>query len=443
MKVVIIGGGSAGTNCAFELRKLDKESEITIIEKSKNLSYSPCALPYVLSKEIGDFSDIFIFKKTDYEESKIDIVLNSSVKKIDRKKKTLSYETEGREKTIPYDKLVISTGSRCFIPPIRGIEKADFLSLKTIDDAKGISERIKKGSKSIIIGAGSIGCELALAVSDNGGKAILIEVKEHILPKILDRDMSERVKMHLKERGISIHENEKIEEVFRNKVKISSEELDFDSLFMCAGIIPETGLAEECGLKTNSGIAVDEYLRTSDKDIYACGDCALSEEFFTGRKIAGGLGTIAVRQAKVIAKNISGKKEKFPGILNNSITKLGDLYVASCGLTEISAKESGIKTVSAKYTGSACSEYYPSDETLSVKIICTDKGEITGAQIIGERDVAGRIDLLALAMQNGIGIRKLSNLETCYNPASAPIFDPVTVAAEIALKKLGLLRGSL
>lgn len=440
MKVVIIGGGSAGTTCAFELRKLNKEVEITLIEKSSNVEYSPCALPYVLSGEIKSLKDIFIFGRNDYESNGINLILNSEVVSIDRKNKKIFYKKQDskEQEQIDYDKLVISTGSFCFFPEIEGIDKTDFFKLKTIQDAEKILKSLKKKSNSVIVGGGMIGLELAFSLKEKGENVSVVETRENILPHLVDSDISQKLKDYLEDEKIKFYENKTIEKVSNKELFLKDEKIKFDKLFLCTGVRADIRLAKESGLKTNQGIIVNEYLQTSDKDIYSCGDCTEAFEFFSGKKILSQLGTTAVRQAKIIAKNITGKKEKFSPVLKNTITKIGKIYFGSVGLTEKKAMEYQIKTISAKYSGNVRSDYYPSKSKITIKIVCDKKGRVIGSQIIGDEEVVGRMDLLALAITKKLNIRELANLETCYNPPSAPIFDPLTIAAEICVKKLNL-----
>jgi NADH oxidase (H2O2-forming) len=438
MKIVIIGGGSAGTTCAFELRKLNKDVEITIIEKGYNLEYSPCALPYVLSGEIKKFKEIFIFKEEDYKKNKIDILLNSKVVEIDNKNKKIIYERQKQNNEINYDKLVLAFGSSCFIPPIKGVEKENYFVLKTIEDAKRISREIKKGETSVVVGAGLIGIELAASLAKKKENVYLIEAKETILSSLLDRDLSKKLKEYLENKNIKIYEKSEVKNILEKKIIVNKEKISFDKLFLCVGVKPNFDLVKD--LKLNKGIQTNEYLETSEKNIYACGDCVESIEFNSNEKILSQLGTTAVRQAKLIAKNILGEKERFPRVMNNTVTKIGDLYVGCVGINEERAKEIGIKTISAKYSGNVRAGYYSQKEKITIKIVCDKKGIIIGGQIIGEEEVVGRLDLLALAIKNKNHVKELANLETCYNPASAPIFDPVTVTAEICLKKLNLVK---
>lgn len=442
MKVVIVGGGSAGTTCAHELRKLDKDVEITVLESSSHTEYSPCALPYVISGEIKRFEDIFLFNEKDYSSNKISLSSNSEVVDIDRKEKIVTYKKNDENRQIGYDKLVLATGSSSFIPPIKGIEDVDHHTLKTIDDAKKISADIKKDSSSVIIGGGLIGVELAVSLAKKKEKVTIIESKESIFPSILDGDMAQRLKEYLEKENIKVYEKQTIQKITSKKILLKDKEVTFDKLFFCTGIRANISLAEKLGLDVDEAIIVDKYLQTSDKNIFACGDCVKSSEFNTGEKILSQLGTTAVRQAKTIAKNIVSKTNtKFPQVLNNTITKVGSIFVASVGLTVSRSKQLGIRVISASYTGDVRSGYYPSESRIRIKLVCSEDGKIIGGQIVGDEEVVGRINTIALAIKNNLHVKDLAALETCYNPASSPIFDPLTITAEICMKKIDLRKG--
>ncbi len=442
MKIVIIGGGSAGTTCAFEIRKRNKDVEITILEKTAHTEYSPCALPYVLSGEIENRDDIFLFDEKEYTANDIILSLNSEVIQIDKEQKHITYRKGEETKELEYDKLILATGSTAFVPFIPRADDVTYATLQTIDDAQEIAQTIREGTTSIVIGAGLIGVELALSLSQQKENVTLIEAQETIFPSIVDADIAKKIKANLEEKNITIYQDTTVQRISSDQVFLENEAISYDALFFCTGVRPNTSLAQNAGLRIDTAICVDEYMQTSDQDILACGDCVESVEFNTSEKILSQLGTTAVRQAQTIAENIfSDTKVAFPAVVNNTVTKLGDMFVASVGLTKRRAQKVGIETVTARYTGGVRSEYYPSESMITIKLVSSTQGIILGAQIIGHEEVVGRIDTVSLAIQKRCHVRELASLETCYNPASAPIFDPLTVVSSLSLKKLHILNG--
>lgn len=448
MKIVIIGGGTGGATLAFQIRKINKDCDIEIIESSDNLQYSPCALPYAVSGEIPSFEDLFIFTKEQYAQNNIIFKKNSKAIKIFPTKKQVEILSNSNKELISFDALVLATGASPIIPPIPGLTKENSLVLKTIDDAKRIKEIVtlretsdssQKIQKNItIIGAGLIGVELATSLSDLGQKVTLIDQK-HILSSNLDKDMGSIVKDYFIENGIKVYENSKIEKIDNSKICLDNDlakEVNFEELIVCAGVRPNLELAIASKIKTDKGIIVNPFMETSKKGIYAIGDCVESKEFYTNETVLSLIATSAVRQSKVVARNIFGAKEKFPKVLNTTISRAKDLIFGSTGLSSDRASSLGIKTVSAKYSGETKSEYVPQRKPITIKIIADLKGTIVGAQIIGFEEIAGRLDLLALAISKKMDLSDLEEVEFCYNPMTAPIFEPISIAAHLCKKRL-------
>ena len=420
MNIAIIGGGTAGTTTAFFLRKIDKDVNITIVESSNFTQFSPCSLPYYLNDEI---SDLYFFKEKDYKANNINLLLKTSVSSIDRKKKIIS--TSNGE--LNYDVLVIATGSTSFVP-----EGISGIALKNPDDINEISKKCKKGRKVAIIGGGYIGVELAYVLSEVGCKIVIFEATNQILPT-LDNDMSEIVKQFLESKGILVHTNVSIAQQEKS-LTLGKEKLDFDEIIVSTGFKPNIELAKSIGLKINNGIVANEYLQ-AEKDIYVCGDCVEVKNLITQKHSSVFFATHAVKQAEIVAENILGAKRKFEPVLNANISNVG-IYVGSLGISSKVADANGIKTISAKSRGTSKSEHHRDAKELIVKIIADEKGKVIGSQIVGFEDIAGRLDLMSLAIKNKNTIYDLAELETCYNPASAPIYDAVTTAAKMCIKRM-------
>ena len=436
MRIVIIGGGTAGSEAAWRLRQLDKTAEITVLEKGGHTQYSPCSLPYVLAGEIKNFNDIFLFKKQYYGYNKINLLNNAAAKKIDRAKKTVEYERRGRAETIGYDRLIIALGSRFAAPDIPGLDEGSYFTFKNIEDAKAVHGAVKQDERAVIIGAGYIGVELAHALRARGLAVVLLEALDRILPAMFDKEIAVKITAAMAEAGVKTEAGIKITKLAPGRVKTADREIGFDHLFVCCGLKPDTALASEAGLSCERGICVDEYGRTNDKNIYAVGDAAESVNLIDGQKTLSRLATTAVRQAKVAAQNILGAKIKNEPVLSTSISGFGELLFGSSGATEEYCRQRGIETVSALYNGKSRAEYHPAAREIAVKIVARQDGKMVGCQILGYEEVAGRLNMAALAIKQGLTIDEFIKSETAYNPAISPIFEPLTVAAEICRKKL-------
>lgn len=441
MQVVIIGGGTAGSEVAWRLRQQDKDVGITILEKGSYTQYSPCALPYVISGDIASFQDIFLFDRNSYSSNNIELKTGCEVEGINRQKQEVEYQKGGKRETIAYDRLVITTGCKFSPPDIPGLDQCSCLSLAGADDAKAIRDKVNAGDKALVVGAGYIGIELASALHKLGLEVTVLEAEDRIVPANFDRQMSSKIQSVIKGKGVKTITEVEIKNITPKQAELAGEVVAYDHLFVCCGLIPDTGLASQAGLECAQGIVVDEQGRTSDKNIYACGDAVESINFIDDSKTLSQLATTAVRQARVVAGGILGVNKKREKVLNTNISEFDGLVFGSTGVTEAYCRENDIETVSALYRGGTRAEYYPENKDIWVRIVADLNGRIIGCQIAGHEEVAGRLNAAALAIKQGLSLDELIQSETCYNPAIAPIFDPLAMAAEICLKKLNFKNG--
>ena len=436
MKVVVIGSGTAGSNFALFARKVDRKAEILVIGKERTMQYSPCALPFVLSGRIEKLENIVVFPGEFYKRQRIDMMLETEVKEIDRERKVVI--TDKGE--VSYDKLILAVGSRAFVPPIRGVDSKGVFTLKSMEDVSRIQAYLKERNpkKAVVIGAGLIGLEGAVAFRELGLEVLVVELLPHLLPTMLDKDMASIVQKHLEEKGIKFKFGVGVSEIVGDPVKgvkIGEDEIEADLVLVATGVRANTDLAKKAGLEVNRGIIVDEYLRTSDPDIYAIGDCAETFDAITGKRILSQLGTTAVRMAKIAAINALGGEEKFKPVFNTAITELFDLEIGTFGMTQERAEKEGIKVAVGKFRGSTKPEYYPGGKPITVKLIFGMDKKLIGAQIVGGERVWGRIMALSMAAQKGATLEDVAYAETAYAPPISPTLDPISIAAEMALRK--------
>jgi NADH oxidase (H2O2-forming) len=210
-------------------------------------------------------------------------------------------------------------------------------------------------------------------------------------------------------------------------------------VLVATGVRSDTKLAENIGVKIGPmrGIETNERMETNLKDVYACGDCAENYEFITGKPMPGGLGTIAVRQARVAGINAAGGDERFPGIVGAKVTKLFDLEIASTGMTEDLAKKYDIPMVKGSIKGSTKPPYFQGGKDIKVKTYFhRDTGKLVGAQILGLEDAAMRINVITLGIQRNVDAVDLFDFENCYAPAICDTWDPLVESASVARRRL-------
>lgn len=436
MRIIIIGGGVAGSEVAWQLRRLNKEVEIIILEKSEFLQYSPCALPYVIGDKIKKIDEIFLFDRSFYNDNKIILNSKARVKKINKAKKEVFFEKDKKTETLKYDYLVIATGATIKQPDIPGLKDCDYSTLKTITDAEKIKGSIKPNEKAVILGAGYIGVELAEALHLNNLEVFLLEAQGHLLPSTFDHELALQIQSFMEKSGINIITNAQIKNIASQKIDLNNKIIEYDHLFACCGFQPNINLALATDLKCGKGIIIDSQGRTSDENIYACGDCVESVNLIDNHAILNQLATTAVFQARVVAENILGNQRENRKVINASISRFYKIIFGSCGVTEKYCQLNNVKTVSVVYTGKSRAEYYPGSQDIFVKIITQLNGRIIGCQIAGFEEIAGRLNMISLAIGKGITLKEFIETETCYNPSVTPVFDPLITAAEVCLKKV-------
>jgi NADH oxidase (H2O2-forming) len=450
MKIVIIGAGAAGTSAATEARKINREAEITVINSEGYPEYSRCGLPYAISGEIKAFENLILHGESWYDKfGKVKLMLSTEVMQIQLDSNTIKVKHhDGSSEDLQYDSLVLATGSKPSVPPIQGLEKKGVFTLRTIGDGKNIMNFGTHGKRAVVVGAGLIGLELAEALHSRGVKVTVIEFLPNVLLAMVDDDIAEVVRKKIEEAGVKLILNTKVDEVVgkekvegvvaTNRGNNEKVTVEADMIVLAAGIKPDTSLAEKAGIKLGpaKAIKVNEHMRTSIENIYGAGECTEYIDFVTGESTRVGLGTIAVRQGKVAGTNAAGGNMALERLLNCRVTKLFGVEVAGVGPVSDAATKAGIKLVSAKFRGSTLPEYMPGGKEIVVKVLADEKGKIIGAQIVGEEEVAQRINIFAAGILKGINVEEFSYLETCYAPPIAPTWDSITIAAESVAKKL-------
>jgi NADH oxidase (H2O2-forming) len=444
-RIVIIGAHAAGVDAASAARRTDRTAEITLTTKQKQAGYSPCAIPFVLGRHISSFDKLVVFPPSFFRMMKLNLVLETTVRDIDMKNKTVEKQDKtGKQETLQYDSLIIATGAYPFVPPIKGREKRGVYVLRTIEDGKRIDQAINNGAKkAVVMGAGLIGLETAVALRERGLETTVVELLPQILPTMLDADMAKSVQETLEQKGIKVMVSKGVEE-FLGTDKVTGiiaggEQINADLIIAAFGIRANTELAKKAGITIGEtrGIRTSLRMETNVKDVYAVGDCAESINLITKRPTLCQLGTTAVRQAKVAGINAAGGYAVFHGVLGSSVTKLFDTEIGVTGLTEFFAKRAGLETVVGAITSKTRPEYYPGGLTVKIKLVVDRESErIVGAQIIGGEEVTQRINALSFAIQKYMTVRELAKADTAYAPPLNETWEPMVLAAEIALRKL-------
>ncbi len=290
----------------------------------------------------------------------------------------------------------------------------------------------------MVIGAGATGLEAAVALNRKGLEVTIVEVGKNLLPRALDPDMSEILEEHLRKKGIKILLDKKIERVDEKSAIIKGREIPNDIIIVSCGVRPNLRLAKMAGIETSEyGIATDERMETSMKDVYACGDCAQVSSLIDKRPFSAYLATPAYEQGKVAAINACGGEARYEGALATFVSLIGDLEIASVGFNKAQAESYGYEVVEGRVKGLTKPKWFPGGKEITSKIIADARtGKILGAQEMGEEGTGWRINIISLAIKAGFSLKDLSRVEFAYSPATSHIPDVLLTATDLALRKL-------
>ena len=437
MRVVIIGGVAGGMSAAARLRRLDATAEIVVLERSGNVSYANCGLPYYVGGIIQN-EDALLLQTPEnlHKRFRLDVRVNTEVVEINKSKKEIVAVDHAKNSqfTLSYDKLILSPGAAPVRPDIPGIERA--LSLRTVEDVKAMAAVVASNPKSAaIIGGGFIGLELAENFAHKGIPISVIEATNQVMAP-LDTEMVGFVHDEIRKNKVELYISAAVTQIKENSVLLADgKEVAADVVVAAIGVRPETTLAKNAGLTIGErgGIFVNEFNQTSDPDIYAVGDAAQKQDALDGSQSLVPLANIANRHGRVVADLICGKKIRAVASQATAIVKIFDLTVATTGWNEKKAKAAGLDYVVVHTHPSHHAGYYPGAQGMSIKIIVDKKTqEILGAQAVGREGVDKRIDVIATAMRGGLTAPELADLELAYAPPFGSAKDPVNMLGYIS-----------
>ena len=447
-RVLIVGGVAGGASCAARLRRLDEQAEIVLLERGEYISYANCGLPYHVGDVIKSRSALLL-QTPDAMRKKynIDVRVKNEAIAIDRAAKTVKIKRIDTDEIYEeaYDILVLSTGSSPMRPPIPGIDLPQIMTLWTVPDTDRIRAFIlERGVRSAaVIGGGFIGLEMAENLRHIGLEVSIVEMLDQVMAP-LDYEMAQLLHENIEQNGVRLYLGDGVSSFSDTGKGVnielkSGKSVVADLVILAIGVRPNGELAKASGLEVNSrgGIVVDEYLHTSDPDIYAVGDVIEVEDFIFKDRTMVPLAGPANKQGRIAADNIAGAQERYEGTQGSSVAKVFDLTAASTGANEKTLKKRGL--IRGKdyerivITQNSHAGYYPAAVPLTLKLLFSmDGGHIYGAQIVGRDGVDKRIDTLATAIRLGGGIRDLKQLELAYAPPYSSAKDPVNMAGFVA-----------
>jgi len=444
MKLVIIGGVAAGATAAARARRIDEQAEITIIEKGPYVSFANCGLPYRISGDIARRGQLILQTAEGFfARYRVQVMLNTEAVRIDTQAKQVAVRTQNGESTVPYDKLILAQGGSPVRPSIEGIDSTNVFNLWTIPDTDRIEAYIKEHAPThaVVVGGGFIGLEAAEAFSKRGFSTTLVELMDQVMPPA-DPEFAAQIEETLSGHGVSVITGRSVSRIdpeSRQVVLNDGTMVPADMVLLAVGVRPNLELARQAGLEIgpSGGLAVDEFLRTSNPDIYAAGDMIEVVRRPDGARVRIPLAGPANRQGRIAATNALGGSMKYRGALGTSVVKVMDATFSMTGLSEKAAAASGIPAGAVTIHKAHHATYYPGYEDLSLKIVFDKKdGRLLGAQAFGKAGVEKRIDALSVAIQAGMTLEDVAEFDLAYAPPYSSANDPMQMAAFAALNHL-------
>lgn len=445
MNYLIIGGVAGGATVAARLRRMDEKANIILFERGKYVSYANCGLPYYIGDTINNREKLFVQTAKGFTDRfRIDIRTEQEVTAIrpDKKEVEIKNLSTGETYTETYDKLVLSPGAEPLRPGIEGIGSKKIFTLRNVPDTDTIKNYVntENPKRAIVVGGGFIGLEMAENLYDLGIQVDVVEMANQVMAP-LDFSMAAIVHRQLTDKGVGLHLEDGVSR-FEEKdggVTVhlrSGKQIATDMVLLSIGVRPETKLAKDAGLAIGErgGIAVNDYMQTSDADIYALGDAVEVRHLVTGQPALIPLAGPANKQGRIVADNIVfGNKKKYPGSIGTSIAKVFDLTVAAAGANAKLLQRNNIPYISSYTHGASHAGYYPGAVPLSIKILfAPENGKLLGTQIVGFNGVDKRIEMLAQVIQRGGTVHDLAELEHAYAPPYSSAKDPVNMAGFVA-----------
>lgn len=448
MDIVIIGGVAAGAKAAAKIKRLLPDSKVTIYTDDTHVSYSSCGLPYYIEGNFTDYTSLLVRSVEEFKASGIDVYLEHRVDKILPQQQQILVCAKDEATLVKYDRLIIATGARPFIPNIKGVRDYDnVFTLRKIEDGIRIRERMLQSKRAVIIGSGFIGLELLEAFVKNGLQVCVIEKNNRIM-SAFDADMSELIRRRLEsleDRTFEFHTGEIVSEIYGdNKLAtvvktLSGKEFETDLVLLSSGIIPNTEIAKDAGiiLGESGAIKVNKLMQTSIPNIYACGDCCEEPHLISGHSVWVPLGSTANKEGRCAALNAAGIYTVFEGVLGSAVSRCLNTTMSMTGLTEVEAEQFGFTPVSAVVSKSDMVSYMPEAGELTLKVVA-DKvtGLLLGGQAIGSLGADKRINSLASALVGHLTVREYGHNDFTYSPPYSTTIDPLLDAMNILCSKI-------
>lgn len=444
MRVVIIGGVAAGMSAAAKLKRMKPDYDVVIYEKTDIISFGACGLPYFVGGFFDDPKELIARTPEEFKKTGIELNIFHEVIDVNVTEKKLSIKNIKTGEVIEdtYDKLMVATGARSVIPPIKNINLENVSTLKSMDDGFKLRDLLEKEENKniVIIGAGFIGLEAIEAAKHKNKNVTIFQLEDRILPTVFDKEITDLLQEEIKSHNVDLRLGESVTELIGDTkvekvITSSGDEIKADVVIIATGVKPNTEFLKNTDIKMleNGALIVDEYGQTSISDIYSAGDCATIKNAITNEDVYVPLATGANKLGRIVGENLAGANNSFQGSLSSSCIKVMNMEAASTGLTEAQAKILGINYSTSFITDYNYTSYYPGRSKIYVKLIYfTDSKVLLGGQVAGYKDAVQRSNVLAAAIAGKLTTKQLGMLDLCYAPPFARTWDVLNVAGNVS-----------
>ena len=447
MKLVVIGGVAAGTSAAAKAKRINSDLEVTVFERSGHASFGACGLPYVIGGDVSRFEDLVVRTPEAFAKQGIKVLTRHEVVRVDYANRQLEVRDhlEGRTFNESFDQLVVATGASPIKPKLDGIDLEHIFTLRDIEDGEAIqraiheAKKIRSQPRVVIVGGGYIGLEMAEAFHKCGLHVTVVEKLPHLLgyvgPEIALKTLEE-VGRH----GVDVLLGQQVKGFTGTRrvehVQTSHGDLEADMVLLALGVQPNSSLAASFGVTLTpfGSVQVNEHCETNLPGVYAAGDLTEVHHIVSGRHAYIPLGTTANKQGRVVGTNVAGGCATFAGVVGTAVSKVFDLGVAVTGLSELEAAAMDLETNSVIVEADDRAHYYPGVAPLTVKLLYQPKdGTLLGAQLSGQIEAVKRVDVIASVLHRAGTVEDLMRLDLAYAPPFSPVWDPLLIAANLAL----------
>ena len=443
MRIIIVGGIAAGMSAAAKFKRLSPNDDVVVYEKGDIVSFGACGLPYYVGGFFDDSNEMIARTPEAFREAGVEIHTKHEVTNVDFSNKKVTVKNLNTNEVLEesYDKLMIASGARAIIPPIKNIDLENVVTLKSMDDGNKLRELMSKeeNKKIAIIGAGFIGLEAAEAAKHRGKEVTVIQLQDRVLQEVFDKDITDLLEEELRENGVNLLLSETVIELIGDgkvsKVKTNKREIEADIVILATGVKPNTDFlnCDEIKMIRNGAIVVDKYGRTSVEDVYAAGDCATINSLITDREIYVPLATGANKLGRIVGENLAGQNNSFQGSMASSCIKVMDMEAARTGLSEKEVLNLGFNYKTKFITDMNQTSYYPGRERIYVKLIYDAHTRvILGGQVAGYKDAVQRCNVLAACIYAKMTTEQLGMLDLCYAPPFSRTWDVLNVAGNVS-----------